>query len=183
MTSKQDFQNLVERMPSLASAIAQLLEQKEKKWGYFQIEKAEDKIYQLSIPSLPILKLKISSNHTYRAFWGDNNKSSVYTRHKQEQKTRTLSKTNNKSLHSDRQPLIIKNSAISSKSSRQTPSSIAVRQDIYEVIFYKNSSSPEIDLINKMIAGFLREKLEKITSEFSLAPGEIMPLVLMTEKI
>ncbi|MGF1541352.1 MAG: hypothetical protein ACFCU5_13025 [Pleurocapsa sp.] len=189
MTPKQEFQTLVDKMPSLALAINGLVQQKEKKWGFFQIKKAEDKIYQLSIPSLPILKLKVSSNHTYRAFWGNNNKSSVYTRHKQEQKTRTLSKTNYQSPKSDRsvainsKPLILSDSKISSKSSLQQPELISIKQDIYEVVYYKTSITPEIDLVNKMLAGFLREKIEQLTAESSLAADEMMPLVLMTEKI
>ncbi len=193
MTPKQEFQILVDKMPLLALAIDGLIEQKEKKWGCFQIEKAEGKIYQLYIPSLPILKLKISSNHIYRAFWGNNNKSSVYTRHKQEIKNLLLntsqSETKNKLSKGKRSSKINKElidlSRLkkSSKASSHKSESITRKQSIYEVIYYKTSTTPEIDLVNKMLAGFLREKIERVTSESSLAADEMMPLVLMTEKI
>ena len=199
-TIPEDFKILVDKMPFLALALTQLIERQEKYWGCFQVIKGEDKVYQLHIPSLPILQLKFSSHHTYRAFWGDNNRSSVYT--KQEQKTRTLtiselakiqkSKSKSKSalkIESDarskkinKKPIILSSSKKSSESSSQKPELVTMKQNIYEIVYYRSSTTPEINLINKMIAGFLREKIETATSESQLAPDEMMPLVLMTAK-
>ncbi len=186
MTTKQDFQILVNKMPFLAFAVSQLLEQKEKHWGCFQIKKGEDRIYRLYIPSLPVLQLKCSSNLSYRAFWGNNNRSSVYT--KQEQKTRTVNisesesrlknkdsiKTNNK------QPIILSRTKKISEKASQKSELVLIKQNIYEIVYYRSSPIPEMNLVNQMIAGFLREKIEKITSESTVAPDEMMPLVLMT---
>ena len=186
MTTKQDFQILVNKMPLLALAVSQLIEQQEKHWGCFQIKKGEDRIYRLYIPTLPVVQLKSSSNHIYRAFWGTNNRSSVYT--KQEQKTRTLNisepepKTKNKDLNKtkNKQPIILSTSTKASKKSSPKPELVTMKQNIYEIVCYRSSPIPEMNLVNQIIAGFLREKIETITSESELAPDEMMPLVLMT---
>ena len=188
MTPKQDFQILVNKMPLLAFAVSQLLEQQEKHWGCFQIKKGEDRVYRLYIPALPVLKLKVSSNNTYRAFWGDNNRSSVYT--KQEQKTRTLSiselepkpKKKDRTETNNKQPIILSRSTKASAKSSQKPELVTMKQNIYEIVYYRSSAIPEINLVNQIIAGFLREKIEKVTSESELASDEMMPLVLMTAK-
>ena len=200
MTPIQQFQILVDKMPSLALAVSQLLEGKEKHWGCFKVRKGEDRVYQLYIPSLPILKLKLSGNHTYRAFWGDNNRSSVYTKQEQKILTSTTSelakrqrtksestsqlkfKTGSRSQKNGKKSIILSGSKVSSERSSQKPELVTMKQNIYQIVYYQSSPTPEIDIVNKMIAGFLREKIEKVTSESQLAPDEIMPLVLMTAR-
>ena len=188
MTTKQDFQRLVNKMPLLALAVSQLIEQQEKSWGCFKIRKGEDRIYRLYIPTLPVVQLKSSSNHIYRAFWGNNNRSSVYTRQEQKKRTSNISESRSKSKNKDNiktnnsQPIILSRATQTPAKSSQKLELLTMKQNIYEIVYYRSSPIPEMNLVNQMIAGFLREKIEQSTSETQLSRDEMMPLVLMTAR-
>lgn len=205
MTFKQDFQTLVDTMPSLALAVARLVEQQEKRWGCFQIKKGEDKIYRLHIPSLPILKLKVSGNHSYRAFWGNNNRSSVYT--KQNKKTLNLTpseltkmqkdwgrsksdidesyinngRVNSLANNNKKKQVIVSSSKKTIANNNTKPKLVTMNQNIYEIVYYHSATS-ETNVVNQMIAGFIQEKIENITSETLIAANELKPLILTTVK-
>ena len=62
--------NSMENFHLLPSAIAKLLDRQEKLWGYFQVEKMEEDLYQLNIPYFPVLKIHSSlDGYTYKAWW------------------------------------------------------------------------------------------------------------------
>lgn len=76
---------LLEEYSTLSASLEKLISSKEKRWGYFQVQKDEDGFYWLYVPSLPPIRFyQNEKNHIYRAFInGDKNKQLVFTRKKQ----------------------------------------------------------------------------------------------------
>lgn len=82
-TFETDF--LQEEYSTLSASLERLLDSKEKRWGYFRVEKAEDGFYWLQVPSLPPIRFyQNEKNWIYRAFInGDKDRQLVFTRKKQ----------------------------------------------------------------------------------------------------
>jgi hypothetical protein len=53
--------NIIDRFPSLSTALVRLLEGQEKSWGYFQVIKDKE-FYQLEVPFLGIMRLYQNEN-------------------------------------------------------------------------------------------------------------------------
>ena len=148
--------NLAQKLPSLSLTIGKLLDKREKNYGTFQVAKEED-FYSLYIPSLPSFKLyQNEKSHVYKGYWREYD----------------LPDLKDRSCKPD---LVIR------KKQKQVPlrkTNKLTKQRIYEIV-YKYDTSPEIRLVNQLLASFIQSKIESsITAE---PMGEMMPLVLKKE--
>lgn len=148
--------NLAQKLPSLSLTIGKLLDKREKNYGTFQVAKEED-FYSLYIPSLPSFKLyQNEKSHVYKGYWREYD----------------LPDLKDRSCKPD---LVIR------KKQKQVPlrkTNKLTKQRIYEIV-YKYDTSPEIRLVNQLLASFIQSKIE---SSIPTAPmGEMMPLVLKKE--
>jgi len=148
--------NLAQKLPSLSLTIGKLLDKREKNYGTFQVAKEED-FYSLYIPSLPSFKLyQNEKSHVYKGYWREYD----------------LPDLKDRSCKPD---LVIR------KKQKQVPlrkTNKLTKQRIYEIV-YKYDTSPEIRLVNQLLASFIQSKIESsITTE---PMGEMMPLVLKKE--
>lgn len=166
---------LINNLPGLLLAINKMLAQQEKDFGCFQVKKESD-FYSLYIPSFPSFKLyQNSRNHVYKGYWQTSdilpdikdrsNKPQIHIKKKQKQVT----DSKNIRLVQGTPPL--KGGACLD---------FVKKQRIYEVM-YQYDPSPEIRLVNQIIATCLKEKI--VASISSVPANEIMPLVLITEDI
>ncbi|MDJ0533882.1 MAG: hypothetical protein QNJ70_15565 [Xenococcaceae cyanobacterium MO_207.B15] len=151
---------LIRNLPGLVLAINKMLDKQEKDYGCFQIKKEED-FCSLYIPSFPSFKLyQNPRSHVYKGYWQTSDiLPDIKDRNKKPQiyiKKKQKQVTNPKNIR------------------------LVKKQPIYEVI-YKYDPTPEIRLVNRLIATCLKEKIEASIS--SVPENEIMPLVLITEDI
>ena len=151
---------LINNLPGLLLAINKMLDQQEKDFGCFQVKKESD-FYSLYIPSFPSFKLyQNSRNHVYKGYWQT---SDILPDIKD--------RSNKPQIH------------IKKKQKQVTDSKnirLVKKQRIYEVM-YQYDPSPEIRLVNQIIATCLKEKI--VASISSVPANEIVPLVLITEDI
>ncbi|WP_204106778.1 MULTISPECIES: hypothetical protein [Spirulina sp. CCY15215] len=69
--------------PLLESALLNLLQRKERTWGYFQV-KEQNNDHFLCIPSLPRLRIsKSEKNYGYRAYWVNKKEPSITVQRKE----------------------------------------------------------------------------------------------------
>ena len=159
--SQTNSNNLIVNFPSLNLAISRLIDKQEKDWGYFQVKK-EDEFFSLYIPFLPCLRLhhNLVSN-IYKAYWS-NPKEPLPDLTNKTQTPKIFIKKKTKKVYAPQQPRLQK------------------KQRTYEVV-YEYDSRTEIHLISKAVANAIRNRIEENVSDFP--EDEIMPLVIITEKI
>lgn len=157
------YSNLSDRMISLSIALEMLLNEQEKSWGYFQIEKKNND-YQLNVPLFPKLRLyKDESKHIYKAYWlkGDNLQAekisevkmgniAVYTRKKQ------------RKVYLKEQYRIEK------------------MQRIHEIVI-NHDSDLGFSVINKVLANLIKTRIEASISLYVL-PDEVMAKAIVMEE-
>ena len=149
----------VNDLPFLQNAIAQLLNQQEKSWGYFKVKKENDQFYRLSIPYYPTL------------WWYQKDKTCVYEAYWQERmpildRTRTAKaaifvRKKTKKVYSP-------------KEGREK------KQRIFDIVrrYYSNK---EIQLINTMLADFIKQRIEQ--NVIQVSHEEMLPLAIITEEV
>ncbi len=151
---------LINNLPGLVLAINKMLDQQEKDFGCFQVKKESD-FYSLYIPSFPSFKLyQNPRNHVYKGYWQT---SDILPDIKD--------RSNKPQIYLKKKPKQVTDS----KNIR-----LVKKQRIYEVM-YQYDPSPEIRLVNQLIATCLKEKI--VASISSVPANEIVPLVLITEDI
>lgn len=156
MVTQDSAVNLVKNFPSLSLTISKLLDKREKNYGTFQVAKEED-FYSLYIPSLPSFKLyQNEKSHVYKGYWREYD----------------LPDLKDRSCKPD---LVIR------KKQKQVPlrkTNKLIKQRIYEIV-YKYDTSPEIRLVNQLLASFIQSKIESSMTDAPM--GEMMPLILKKE--
>lgn len=153
--------NLTTNFTILNSAISRLIDRQEKDWGYFQVRK-EENFYSLHMPFLPCLRIyQNTTSNIYKAYWS-NPKESVPDLKDKTQSPQIHIKKKTKKVYDPKQPRLQK------------------KQRIFEVI-HRYDSRKEINLISKIVADAIRNKIEQDIANFP--EDEIMPLVMVTEEI
>lgn len=202
MRSPNNRENLLDNYPYLSIALVQLLNQQEKKWGYFQIRK-KDAYYCLSVPYLPHLLMgQNESNLIYRVYWGYSTykgtwgqteevelediiesikmrgnyrslKPSVYTK----KKSRTVISYKS----SDRQP---KKLRITEKTQVKQSGQIEKKQRIHEIIISREGkyhSYSSVRTIERLIAILIRDRIEQKSAEIPLDKDEVRATISIIE--
>ena len=150
---------ILDDLSFLQNAIAQLLNQQEKAWGYFKITKEKEEFYRLSIPYYPNL------------WWYQKDKTCIYEAYWQE-----------------RMPIIDKartaKAAIfvrkKSKKVYFPKQGTEKKQKIFDIVRRYHSNN-EIQLINTMLANSIKERIEQNVIQVSYE--EMLPLAMITEEV
>lgn len=147
--------NSMENFHLLPSAIAKLLDRQEKLWGYFQVEKMEEDLYQLNIPYFPVLKIHSSlDGYTYKAWWVNQiDQAAVYVRKRQE-KIRISSDTE-----------------------------LERKRKVYEVV-YKSDGRAGFYTINHILATFISDRIkDKIKQDMKSVDGDEVAAIVKIKSI
>ena len=197
MRAPKDSENLLDNYPCLSIALVQLLNKQEKNWGYFRIER-QDSYYCLSVPYFPHLVFhQNESNLIYKVYWGyssykgswsDANKAEI----EKTIETIKLKKNALKPLVYTRKKSRIINTykgAIAGK--KETVQRIIKRgmseekkQRIHEIVINPGleSNFPSgVRKIDRLLAIFIKNKIEQQIAEMSLDKSEAKPIVTITE--
>jgi hypothetical protein len=159
--------NIIDRFPSLSTALVRLLEGQEKSWGYFQVVKDKE-FYQLEVPCLGIMRLYRNENQNiYRVYWHDLKEYKVFWQdlERKDYQNETYREKAKRDL-----AIFIR------KKQRKVGVKI---QKQYEIV-YKYSAIEGILTINKIFASLISDRIREYLTTHP-TPGETAPLVTVTQ--
>lgn len=179
MRAPKDSKNLLDNYPCLSVALIQLLNKQEKHWGYFRIER-QDSYYCLSVPYFPHLVFhQNESNLIYKVYWGYSNYKGSW------------SDANEAEIEKIIEAIKLKKNALKPLVYTRKKSRIIKRgmseekkQRIHEIVINPGleSSFPSgVIKIDRLLAIFIKDKIEQQIAEINLDKSEANPIVTITE--